>query len=419
MAEREQRVVTAIGDAGDGVVPAQAPGEAPLFVARALPGDIVHVAADGRIDLEIRPTEARRPEPLCPHFPQCGGCKVQHMSDAVYADWKLTRLTKALADHGLAPRQAPAWACRSPLNSRRRAVLTAESARGNWTLGFHESRSHAVVDIERCAILRPAILGAAPALRKLAAALLPRGGTCRFTVLAVDHGLVVDAEPERKPNAASLPAIAQLTAANRILRLTIDGAPFVQHVPPLLTVSGVAVVPPPGAFLQASAEAETAMIALTIAALRKARAKKVLDLFSGLGPFALAVARHASVKAIDTERPLVVALAHAARQASGLKPIETEVRDLFHDPLSPRELERYDAAILDPPRAGAKSQAEALARAKVGTVVMVSCNPTTLARDLDILVSGGYRLESVHAIDQFLFSAHLEAVAILTGPRRS
>lgn len=419
MADSTVRLVTAIGDAGDGIVPPVTAGEAPLFIARAAPGDRVRIAADGSISLEVQPSAARRTEPLCPHVSECGGCKVQHLSEAHYQDWKLARLTKALSDHGLVPGKPPAWAFRTLNESRRRAVLTANKEQGDWRLGFHESRSHALVDIERCAILRPLIMSALPTLRKITSVLLPKGGSCRITVLEVDRGLDVDIATDQKPYTGSLPAIANLTAASRILRLTLGGAPFVQHTAPQLTISDIAVIPPPAAFLQASREAETAMVQLVCAAISKARAKKVVDLFSGLGPFALAAARLASVKAIDSHRPLTEALAHAVRQSQGLKPIETQVRDLFQDPLSPRELERFDAVIIDPPRAGARLQAEAVARAKLATVAMVSCNPETLARDLEILVSGGYRLASVHAIDQFLYSPHLEAVAILTRPRRS
>jgi 23S rRNA (uracil1939-C5)-methyltransferase len=182
---------------------------------------------------------------------------------------------------------------------------------------------------------------------------------------------------------------------------------------PLLRVAGVAVEPPPGAFVQAAAEAEAAMTALAVEAVGKARARRIADLFCGLGAFTFALARTARVLAIDADRAMVTALAAAARGATGLKPIEAKVRDLFRDPLSPRELNSFDAVVFDPPRAGAKTQAEAIAASKVKTIVAVSCNPQTLARDLRALVDGGYRLERAVAIDQFLFTSHLEAVAIL------
>jgi 23S rRNA (uracil1939-C5)-methyltransferase len=180
---------------------------------------------------------------------------------------------------------------------------------------------------------------------------------------------------------------------------------------PTLSIAGIAVSPPPAAFLQAACEAETVLQELVVAGVGKAR--QVADLFSGLGTFALALASKARVLAIDGERPLIEALAEAHRRAQGLKPVTTRVRDLYLDPLSPRELDGFDAVVFDPPRAGAKTQAEAIARSKVKTVVAVSCNPATLARDLRILIDSGYRLARVTPVDQFLFTPHLEAVAVL------
>jgi 23S rRNA (uracil1939-C5)-methyltransferase len=208
--------------------------------------------------------------------------------------------------------------------------------------------------------------------------------------------------------------LVRLAAKSRVIRLTVDREPVLIRAKPLLKVAGVAVEPPPGAFVQAAAEAEAAMTAAAVEAIRKARAKRVADLFSGLGAFTFALSLSARVLAVDSDRAMVTALAAAARGATGLKPIEAKVRDLFRDPLSPRELDAFDAVIFDPPRAGAKAQAEALAASKVKTVVAVSCNPATLARDLRTLVDGGYRLERAVAIDQFLFTSHLEAVAVLS-----
>ena len=204
-----------------------------------------------------------------------------------------------------------------------------------------------------------------------------------------------------------------VAAANqhRFARLSVDGAPMLTRTTPSLVIAGVQVVPPPGAFVQAAAEAEVAIAAIAMGAVGKA--KRVADLFSGLGTFSFALAAKSRVLAIDNDRELITALEDAVRMATGLKPIEAKVRDLFHDPLSPRELDAIDAVVFDPPRAGAKAQAGALAKSKVRTVVAVSCNPATLARDLAILIDGGYRLESVTPIDQFLFTPHLEAVAVL------
>jgi len=297
-------------------------------------------------------------------------------------------------------------------------VLTAKPDSGGYRIGFHEHRSHSVIDIEHCAILAPAILAALEPLKEIAH-LLADGGECRLSVLDVGTGLDVAAETGRqRPLQSKLATLTRLAAKARILRLAVDRELALIRAKPLLAVAGVMVEPPPGCFVQAAAEAEAAMAGLAVGAMEKGKAKRVADLFSGIGAFTFALARKARVQAYDSDRTMISSLAAAVRGATGLKPIEAGVRDLFRDPLSPRELDRFDAVVFDPPRAGAKAQAEALAASKVKTVVAVSCNPLTLARDLRILIDGGYRLETTTAIDQFLFTAHLEAVAVLRRATR-
>ncbi len=416
MSSDDSHPVIGIGDNGDGIIErASDPGRRE-FVAGALPGDSVSWSEGGTIEIEAKPSAARRATYLCPHFPACGGCRLQHMSDALYEQWKSGLLDAALKARSLAPSAPQEPMLRVPLNARRRAVLTAKAEPGGYRLGFHEHRSHTVIDIDHCAILTPAILAALGDLKEIAR-LISDDSDCRLTVLDVGAGLDVAAETGRRRRfEAKLPALTHHAAKARVLRLTVDREPVLIRAMPLMTIAGVTVEPPPGSFVQAAGEAETAMAAIAVAAIAKAEAKRVADLFCGLGAFTFALAQKARVLAIDSDRAMVTALATATRGASGLKPIETSVRDLFHDPLSPRELDRLDAVVFDPPRAGAKAQAEALAASKVKTVVAVSCNPATLARDLRTLVDGGYRLERTAAIDQFLFTSHIEAVAVLTRP---
>jgi 23S rRNA (uracil1939-C5)-methyltransferase len=211
--------------------------------------------------------------------------------------------------------------------------------------------------------------------------------------------------------------LARLAADHGIARITIDGETIVERARPALVIGGASVEPPPGAFVQVAAEAEAEMVRLVVAAAGKA--KRVADLFCGVGTFALPLARGARVLAVDGEEAAIAALVAAARHAQGLKPIETKVRDLFRMPLSPKELDGLDAAVLDPARAGAEAQARQLARSAVSVAICVSCNPGTLARDVRILLDGGYALDSVTPIDQFLYSHHVEAVAVLRRPARS
>jgi 23S rRNA (uracil1939-C5)-methyltransferase len=249
-------------------------------------------------------------------------------------------------------------------------------------------------------------------LRELIAAVLPEGEEGRLTVTATPAGLDVALDSEGA--AASVPAAARLTALatkNGIARVTLNGEPTVLLAEPALTFGGVRVALPADAFVQAAPPAETLMTDLVVAA--EGKAKHVADLFCGLGTFTFPLARKARVLAIDGNRTALAALRDAALHAQGIKSVETKVRDLMREPLSRKELEPFGAVVLDPPRAGAKAQAEALAKSKVPVVVAVSCNPATLARDARILVDGGYKIERVTPVDQFVFSAQVEAVAVL------
>ncbi len=406
--------VVRLGGDGDGVIET---ADGLRFIPGALPGDGVTLTADGSVLDILRTSSQRRPEPLCPHFGQCGGCSLQHVSDGPYAEWKAGQLQQAFQRQGIAVDGiiAPLW--RAPLRSRRRAALGVRIARGRAEIGFNIARSHDIAPLEACAILTAGIMRGLAGLRELARVLLPRDGEARVTVIDTVAGLdAAFAMPRPKLSAEQRSACVAIARAHHIARVTAGDEDIVVLDAPALDIAGVAVVPPPGAFIQAVAEAEAEMARLVTEGV--AKAKSVADLFSGLGTFTFALARRARVLAVDSDRPLLGALDAGARKATGLKPISTKVRDLFGDPLSPRELDAFDAVVLDPPRAGAKAQSEALAKSKVRTVVAVSCNPATLARDTSILIAGGYRLERAVPIDQFLFTPHLEAVAVLTRPKR-
>lgn len=407
-----------LADGGDGVLDdPRAPG-GPRYIQGAVPGDLVRSLGNGRFAIEPTPLSQRRATMLCPHFPGCGGCSAQHMSDALYGTWKASRLANSLKRAGILDDGDPRWRplYRVGLHSRRRAVLTARIEDGAWRLGFHEARSHRLVDIRSCAVLTPGIVGALDGLEAVAR-LVGQGAECRLSILDVGRGLDVAVETGRRgrirPEAASFESLAKSMG---MLRLTVDGDMIHMLARPSLAIAGIAVVPPPGAFVQAAADAEAVMTGIACDAISQSKARKVADLYSGLGTFTLAIAKQARVLAIDSEPTLLHALQDAIRHASALKPVETRRRDLFRDPLSPRELDAFDAVVFDPPRAGAKAQAETIARSKVRTVLAVSCNPSTFARDAATLIDGGYRLDSVTPIDQFLFTPHLEVVAVLRRP---
>lgn len=402
--------IVRIGAEGDGIADGVS---GPIYAPGALPGEDVAFEANGQPGTRVGPASPeRRQSALCPHFPACGGCTVQHMNDALYVSWKAGLLEMALRPHGLAV--APGPMISVPRNSRRRAAFGGRHTPTGFAFGFHARASHDIVDMVSCAVLAPEIITALPHLRAIAARVAEPGGEVRVSVLVAREGLDVTVSAGKGRGDGRLEVdVARLAAAGAIARLTLNGAPLVQKAEPSVLVAGVAVVPPPAAFLQAAPDAEAAMGALALSALPK-RAKRVADLFAGIGTLTFPLASRVAVEAFDSDRRLIEALTRASRHAQGLKPVAAVVRDLFRDPLSPRELDRFDAVVFDPPRAGAKAQAEALAKSKVPAVVAVSCNPATLGRDLAILVAGGYGIRSVTPVDQFLFTPHLEAVAILT-----
>jgi 23S rRNA (uracil1939-C5)-methyltransferase len=392
-----------LGARGDGIAET---AEGPRYVPFALPGERVRHRA-GALPEVVSAASPERIAPLCRHFGLCGGCAGQHMRESLYARWKRDIVVEALRTRGLDAEVLPLQPI-APA-SRRRAVITAKREQGAIVLGYHPRDSEAVFDLRECPVLMPTIVERLPALREMAAVIAH--GEVRFTVLATAPGLDIAIVSGRRIDAKQSTRLAQIAAEQRFARLTLDGQIITQLARPLLTLAGVEVCPPAGAFVQAVGQAEDLIVAEVAAATAKTR--RAADLFCGLGTLTFRLARTALVAAFDSDRELIAALQSAARHAKGVKPIATVIRDLFRDPLSAKELAGFDAVIFDPPRAGAKAQAQQLARSQVPIVVAVSCNPGTLARDVRILVDGGYRLEHVTPIDQFVFSAHVEAIACL------
>jgi 23S rRNA (uracil1939-C5)-methyltransferase len=397
-----------LGAQGDGV--AQGP-DGPLFVPFTLPGEIVRLAAgpaSSRAEpLAIMEPSPDRVAPVCRHFGTCGGCALQHMQRDAYLAWKRELVTAALASRGL---EAPVDKVRAvPLSSRRRAGLTLGRTAQGIAFGYRAARSHTIVDIAACPVLTPRIVAS---LAKLKSALAPFVGKreARVTITESDQGLDVAIEGMRA-SPLLLSRIAGDAASLGLARLTVGGETAALFAEPTVRLSGATVKLPPGAFLQASREAEAMLVEAV--GERVGDAKRVADLFAGIGTFSFALAKSAAVDAYEQDDASVAALGQAARATPKLKPVRALVRDLFRAPLSVKELAGYDAVVLDPPRAGAKSQSEALALSSVPSVVMVSCNPGTCARDLRILVDGGYRITRVTPVDQFLFSPHIELVAVL------
>ena len=407
--DRVKLSIVRLGHDGDGI--AETP-QGRVFVPFTLPGESIEAeveGARGRLVATILPSPDRQ-TPACVHFGTCGGCALQHLRPAPYIAFKRALVVEAFKSRGLAPDVAEVMPI-AP-GTRRRVVLSAVRSPDGASLGFHAARGEAVIAVQECPVARPEIVRALPALRGLAEPLLSRRGALRMTVTAAGNGLDV-AVSGAKPGADGAARLRAFEAARRgrFLQVTLDGELLVSLGTPMIDVDGIKVDLPPNAFLQAAVEAETELRGVVLAAT--IGAKRVADLFAGLGTFSLPLARRAQVTAVEVDRAALGALSAARRRTPGLKPITTIARDLFREPLSAKELDGFNAVVLDPPRQGAKAQAEMLAKSKVPLVVAVSCNPATLARDARILVDGGYALGAVTPVDQFLWSPHVELVAVL------
>lgn len=405
---RLELTVSRLGAHADGIAETD---EGSIFVPFTLPGERVVADVDkgrGRLfDLLVRSPE--RAEPICRHFGVCGGCALQHLEQHAYLEWKRRRVLDGLYMERIDVLVEPVRAF-GP-HTRRRAAFAAMKSANGLTFGYRRAQSHDIVDLRECPLLLPGFETALPALRSLLDSLL-RSGEARITATACDNGLDVDIEAAAGTLRPFTSGHGKAAEAAGIIRLTVGGDPLFSIAAPRVSLAGIAVEPPPGAFLQASSGAETAMAGIAMEALGKAR--KVADLFCGLGTFSFAMARRASVTAVENDRTLLLALDTASRRAQGIKPIKTLARDLMREPLSAAELNAFDAVLFDPPRAGALAQASAVAKSRVPKVIAISCNPASFARDARLLIDGGYSLERVVPIDQFVFSAHVELVAIFT-----
>lgn len=402
-----------LGRRGEGV--AHRGGET-VYVPYALPGETVLAEIDGE-RARVVETLAARPDrvaPVCPYYGICGGCAVQTLPGPDYLAWKRDLVVTALLKAGLDVAVAPTLDAHGA--GRRRATFHSrlEAPRAPPRVGFMQARAHAIVDIDVCPILAPAMAGALPAARRIAGILSQSGRPLDIVVTATDTGLDLDFRGLGKADDQQVRALVSAAAALDLARLSNHGDVLVEARAPMLRMGRADLAMPPGAFLQATEAGEAALAERVRAGV--GGAKKVADLFCGVGTFALRLGETAAVTAVDSERAAMAALVRAAAGAPGLRQPRTEVRDLFKRPLAAAELAGFDAVVFDPPRAGAAAQAAEIAKSAVPRVVAVSCDPGTFARDAATLVAGGYRIESIVPVDQFRYSAHVELVAVFTRP---
>jgi 23S rRNA (uracil1939-C5)-methyltransferase len=370
-------------------------------VALAAPGD--RVTAEGA--LIPGPNHQRPP---CKHFPECGGCQLQHLDDAAWSQFIVDRIGGALATHGLSTEiRAPLL---SPPKTRRRATLHAERRGRQVHLGFTQQNSHQLIDLEECWVLAPELFALVAPLRGMLAALLPNTRRINVHVALTDQGRDVLIDGLDAEGLAAAEALTGFARRHKLARLAIDegfGATARWEPDPVtVTLGGVPVPFPSGGFLQATAEGEAALVAAAREIAGDAEA--IADLFAGLGTFTFAFPE-ARVYAAEGARDPILCLKGAAGLAQ--RQVFADHRDLFRRPVAPGDLNHFDAVVLDPPRAGAKEQVAELAASKVPVIAYISCNPGTFVRDAEVLCKGDYRLDWVQPVGQFRWSTHIELAA--------
>ncbi len=395
-----------LGHLGDGIAPG------PVYAAQTLPGEVIEGELDGtRI---ARPSivtpSPDRVRPSCPHFRTCGGCALQHASDEFVAHWKPDVVRTALQAQGL-PAPIRRTVTSRP-GTRRRATFSGRRTKKGVQVGFHARASDLIVEVPDCKVLAPELLALRPALGELTRSHASRKGEISFAMTLTEGGIDLSVTGGKPPGHSDHVTLAAFAQTHDLARLTWDGETIVTLQSPVIRVADVAVTPPPGAFLQATPDGETALRNCVQEAVGDAR--RIVDLFAGCGTFALPLARQAEVHAVEGDPTLTATLDDAWRKAASVKKVTTETRDLFRRPLLPDELKKFDAAVIDPPRAGAEAQTMELAQAGPDRIAFVSCNPVTFARDAKTLTESGYSLDWIDVVDQFRWSSHVELAAQFT-----
>ena len=409
----EQLVIDHVGHRGDGV--AIADGRS-VYVPYTLGGEIVEVEpADGHAErrhlLAIAQGSTERIAPFCRYFASCGGCAIQHWQSDAYRTWKRRIVADTLTHSGIEC-EVGELADAHGAGRRRVTIHARRGGDGELRVGFAAAGSHTIVAIDNCPILDPALHGAFDAARAVAGVLKPSNKPLDIQITATDSGLDVDIRGSGPLPTAMISTLSGVAQQHRLARLTRHAELVLMRQPPVVTIGAARVTLPPGSFLQATVAGEETLAALVADHCK--RAKHIADLFCGVGPFALRLAAESRVSAFDSDAGAVTALQKAATSTSGLKPVKAETRDLFRRPLMAQELRDYDVVVFDPPRQGALAQATQLAVSKIPTVVAVSCNVATFARDANILIGGGYKIEGVSPVDQFRHTPHVELVARFT-----
>lgn len=406
-----------LGGRGDGIV---REGGNITYVSYSAPGDVADIkltGSKGRIK-HIHQKSQHRVDAVCPHFTKCGGCTLQHIEADYYKIWKESLAKTALSNQGISdvvinPIEV------SPLGSRRRTTLQAVRLNtGDVVLGYAEKGSHNLIDVEHCPILMPEIVNFIAPQRAFLAKIMDKKEKMAVQVTCGENGLDVVIEGKGEAGLKLRMDLAEFAEENDLARVSwLDRSlrntyfeTLAERRKPYVTFNGNRVFFPPGSFLQATVQGQNLLTKIMLDGITGAN--RVVDLFSGSGTFSIAAAGVANVHAVENNEEMLTALKNSSNLMTGIKLVSTELRDLFLRPLLPHELNEFDVAIIDPPRAGAKHQMQEILNSDIKKLVMISCNPVTFARDVQNLVAAGFKMGPVTPVDQFLFSPHLEIVSV-------
>ncbi len=413
---------------GDGL--AQAPDGTRLFVPFVLPGETVSVRPGrtrvggqaGDVVAVLAPA-ADRITPACRHFGVCGGCALQHWRVEPYLRWKADLVAETFHRAGYADPVVAAITA-GGIGQRRRMDLAVRREPSGVVLGLHRLRSSDIVDLAACPVLHPALFRLLVPLRDVLRRLRALRRDASVVANLLDTGPDLLLRTDAALTVADRTALTDFARSQGVARIawaqgrdTPETACLLRS--PTLTLSGVTVTPPPGAFLQATQSGEAAIVAAVLAALPgtlPVRAR-IAELYAGCGTLTFALAQRARVTAWEGDPHAAAALRQAANRAGLAGRVDAVTRDLTRQPLQPKELAGFAAVVLDPPHDGAAAQIPALGAAGVPVVIYVSCNPAALGRDAAVLRQSGYRLSSAQPVDQFLWSARVESIAVFLRAR--
>jgi len=416
---QQEYIINRLGRKGEGVavtdrgilyIPYTLPYERVLAEQEEKAGSSNKKADSAKLISVLAPSP-HRIEPLCPLFTQCGGCSMQHAAHQTYSEWKRKLVEEQLQRAGISFPVHPLIDAHG--NGRRRVTFHARFS-NKTVVGFMAAGSHNLIEIPFCPVLEPELKNAPNIARDIAEIFSKSAKTLDILISNSQSGYDVDIRGIGYLSDKLRLELTELCTTLDLARLSNHGDVIVERRAPVILMGDSAVVPAPGAFLQATHLGEQ-VIAEHVVSITKG-CKRVADLFSGCGPFTLRLAHHAEVHAVEMETVMLQALNRAARMTSHLRRVTVEQRDLFRRPLLIPELDKFDAVVLDPPRAGAEAQCQQLAKSHVPKVILVSCNAATFARDTALLMSGGYYCRSILPIDQFLYSHHVEIIGFFEKP---